>query len=327
MTTKAKVLHLLKNTPTFLSGEKIAQQLNVSRTSIWKAIKELEKEGFRFEHQAKGYRYLPSDVLDPVEISQALSSFDVQVNVLSQSESTMKDAKSASNMDTTKPSLFIADTQEQAHGRFGRSFFAQPGQGIYMSLLLHPQKHFEELPQYTLIAASACVKAIQETTGKHAMIKWVNDIYLEGKKVCGILSEAVSDMESGEIRSVIIGVGLNFSIPHTEFPDEIQQKATSLFPDGEASMTRNQLICAIWKHFFRYLADHSHTYFDLYTERSFVLGKSVSFTRQGKSYQGIAQAIGPKGELIVDTPNQRFQLLSGEVSLTEIDGLPSAKRG
>lgn len=327
MTTKAKVLHLLKNTPTFLSGEKIAQQLNVSRTSIWKAIKELEKEGFRFEHQAKGYRYLPSDVLDPVEISHELSSFDVQVNVLSQSESTMKDAKSASNMDTTKPSLFIADTQEQAHGRFGRSFFAQPGQGIYMSLLLHPQKHFEELPQYTLIAASACVKAIQETTGKYAMIKWVNDIYLEGKKVCGILSEAVSDMESGEIRSVIIGVGLNFSIPQTQFPDEIQQKATSLFPDGEASMTRNQLICAIWKHFFRYLADPSHTYFDLYTERSFVLGKSVSFTRQGKSYQGIAQTIGPKGELIVDTPNQRFQLLSGEVSLTEIDGLPSAKRG
>ena len=327
MTTKAKVLHLLKNNSTFLSGEKIAQQLNVSRTSIWKAIKELEKEGFRFEHQAKGYRYLPSDVLDSVEISHELSLFDTQVTVLAQSESTMKDAKLASTMDTMKPSLFIADTQEQAHGRFGRSFFAQPGQGIYMSLLLHPQKHFEELPQYTLIAASACVKAIEEMTGKHAMIKWVNDIYLDGRKVCGILSEAVSDMETGEIRSVIIGVGLNFSIPQTQFPDDIQQKATSLFPDGEAMITRNQLIGSIWKHFFTYLADPTKAYFDLYKERSFVLGKSVNFSQKGTTYHGIAQSIGPKGELIVDTPEQRFQLLSGEVSLTEIDGLPSAKRG
>ncbi len=94
-----------------------------------------------------------------------------------------------------------------------------------MSLLLHPQKHFEELPQYTLIAASACVKAIQETTEKkHAMIKWVNDIYLEGKKVCGILSEAVSDMESGEIRSVINWCGLEFFDPSNAISDEIQSK-------------------------------------------------------------------------------------------------------
>src|SRR5699024_2515366 len=177
MTTKDKVLHLLKKTPDFLSGEKLAQQLEVSRTSIWKAIKELEKAGYRFEHGPTGYRYLPSDVLDAKEIQQELRSFipDLKVQTMLTSESTMKDAKLAAAQGDSVSKLFVADTQEQARGRFGRPFFAEAGRGIYMSLLLHPDKRFDELPQYTIIAASACVKAIESVTGRSASIKWVND--------------------------------------------------------------------------------------------------------------------------------------------------------
>ena len=320
MTTKQRVLELLKNSTDFTSGEKIAQQLHVSRTSIWKAIKELEKKGYQFEHHPKGYRYLPSDILDASEIEQALQPFAaVQVSVCQQSESTMKDAKLATTEIPSVEQLFVAETQEQAHGRFGRPFFAKPGQGIYMSLLLHPQQHFDELPQYTIIAASACIKAIHELTGKEAKIKWVNDIYLDNKKVCGILSEAVSDMESGVIRSVIIGIGMNFSIPQDEFPADIKNKATSLFPDGLETVTRNQLINCIWKHFFLYLKDETKTYLDLYKEKSLVLGKKVNFTQKGQTYTGIASTIGERGELIVQVGDQPFTLFSGEISLSGLD--------
>lgn len=232
MTTKDKVLQLLKKTPDFLSGEKLAQQLEVSRTSIWKAIKELEKAGYRFEHGPTGYRYLPSDVLDAKEIQQELRSFipDLKVQTMLTSESTMKDAKLAAAQGDSVSKLFVADTQEQARGRFGRPFFAEPGRGIYMSLLLHPDKRFDELPQYTIIAASACVKAIESVTGRSASIKWVNDIYMDGKKVCGILSEAVSDMESGRISHIIIGIGLNFSVPQIIFQLISKKKPSLSFP-------------------------------------------------------------------------------------------------
>ncbi len=319
MTTKDKVLHLLKNTNEFLSGEKIAQQLQLSRTSIWKAIKELEKAGYRFEHGPTGYRYLPSDVLDAKEIQEALRPYIPGLNVQTMltSESTMKDAKLAVAKGENSPTLFVADTQEQAHGRFGRPFFAEPGRGIYMSLLLHPDKRFDELPQYTILAASACAKAIQEETKRTTAIKWVNDIYIDKKKVCGILSEAVSDMESGRISHIIIGAGLNFSIPQAHFPQEIQEKATSVFPDGQATITRNQLISKIWQELFYYLSQPEKA-LEFYKEKSFVLGKKVSFSQKGQTYTGIAKEIGDHGELIVQTADQEMSLSSGEISLTSI---------
>ncbi|MBF8808718.1 MAG: biotin--[acetyl-CoA-carboxylase] ligase [Enterococcus lacertideformus] len=320
MTTKDKVLQLLKDTPDFLSGEKMAQELEVSRTSVWKAIKELEKSGYQFEHQAKGYRYLPSDVLDAQEIRQGLLPFepDLNVFVLKHSESTMQDAKLAATKESG-PALFIADTQVQAHGRFGRPFFAEQGQGIYMSLLIHPNQRFDELPQYTIITASACVKAIKELTEKEASIKWVNDIYLNGKKISGILSEAINHMETGGISSIIIGIGLNFSIPQANFPEAIQQKASSLFPDGQKPITRNQLIRQIWKNFFQYLSEETDDYLALYREKSFVLGKKVSFKQKNQVYTGIAEKIGDHGELIVRIGKQSMTLFSGEISLTSIE--------
>ncbi|MEY8445740.1 biotin--[acetyl-CoA-carboxylase] ligase [Enterococcus ratti] len=320
MTTKDKVLQLLKETPHFLSGEKMAQQLQVSRTSIWKAIKELEKMGYQFIHQAKGYRYLPSDILDAQEIYQTLLPFEPNLNVfvVEHSESTMKDARLAA-AKANGPALFVANMQEQAHGRFGRPFFAAPGQGIYMSLLIHPNQRFDELPQYTIIAASACVKAIWELTGKDTMIKWVNDIYLNGKKISGILSEAISNMETGEISSIIIGIGLNFSIPQENFPEGIQHIASSLFLDGQKTITRNQLIGQIWKNFYLFLLDTTNDYLTLYRKKSFVLGKKVSFNQKGQQYTGIAEKIGNHGELIVQIGNQSVTLSSGEISLTSIE--------
>ena len=324
MTTKDKVLHLLKETPDFLSGEKLAQQLEVSRTSIWKAIKELEKAGYRFEHGPTGYRYLPSDVLDAKEIQQELRSFipDLKVQTMLTSESTMKDAKLAAAHGDSVSKLFVADTQEQARGRFGRPFFAEPGRGIYMSLLLHPDKRFDELPQYTIIAASACVKAIESVTGRSASIKWVNDIYMDGKKVCGILTEM--SMEQAYIHHIVIGVGIN--VRRQEFPEEIRDRAAAIEEQCGFRISRSQLIADIMEAFEEdyeiFLQTHDlkglrDSYAKLLVNRD----REVCVLDPKGEFRGTARGINDQGELLVERQDGSIEkVYAGEVSVRGVYG-------
>lgn len=319
MSTKEKVLELLKTTNQVLSGEKMGQLLTLSRTSVWKAIKELEKNGYQIKHEANGYRLLASDVLSKKELSNFLDKDSPieKIEVFKESESTMKDAKRATIEENPVTTLFVADTQVAAKGRFGRSFYAKPSQGAYFSLLLNPHQTFDELPQYTVVMAVAVARAIDCLAGLTTEIKWVNDIYLNGKKVCGILSEAMSDVETMQITHIVIGVGINFSIPQKEFSKEIQEKATSVFPDGQPTFTRNELIAEVMNQFFYLLADASKT-IRIYREKSFVLGKKVTFIRQGISYEGIAAEITELGELVVQLSDKKEILSSGEISLASI---------
>lgn len=316
MNTKQKVLQLLKQTQEVLSGEKLAQEIGVSRTAIWKSVRELEKLGYQIEHHPNGYQYLTSDVLEASSMAQKHLP-DQQIFIMDDTDSTMKDAKLAAINGQKTPALYLAETQTGGHGRFGRPFFSPRGQ-IYMSLLLNPNQSFEELPQYTLLAAVAVSLAIDEVTGQKSDIKWVNDIYLNGKKVCGILSEATSDFETGRISHVILGMGINFAIAPEDFPQELANKAGSLFPNG-TEITRNQLIQLIWQNFFELLDGlPANDYLRIYREKSFVLGKTVHFVQQGTSYTGIAQSISDTGELIVATSEGNKVLSSGEISLQAI---------
>lgn len=315
MTTKEQVLARLKAAEEVLSGEALAQELGVSRTAIWKAIKELEKKGYRIQHLAKGYRYQPSDILDTKEIQEQIKQA-LDVTVLETSVSTMKDAQLAVVEGKSAPLLIVADTQEAPHGRFNRPFFAVKQQGIYMSLLLEPKEQLNELPQYTVVMAVAIADAIDELLGVDSQIKWVNDIYLNQKKVAGILTEAMTDIETNSLKYIIIGMGINFSIPQKDYPAELQEKVTSLFPSGEAPITRNQLIIKIWNRFFALLADHD--YLTTYRKKSFVLGKKVTFKRKDQAYLGTAIAISDTGELVVDLGDETINLSSGEISLSSI---------
>lgn len=325
MSTKSQVLTLLmKQTPSFISGEEMAQQLSLSRTAIWKAINELKKEGHLISSSRnKGYRYDKSDVLSAEGIRLSLDSKTpkLSITVLSDSESTMKDAKLAAINGEPENTLIVADIQEAPKGRFGRPFFSKAGSGIYMSMLLRPNQNFEEMAQYTIIMAVAIARAMDDFTSVQTEIKWVNDIYINGKKVCGILSEAMSDVESGQISNVIIGMGINFCLKQDEFPEELREKATSLFPEKEPTMTRNELIGAIWNQFYRIL-NHlpDQNFLEEYRQKSFVLGKTVSFTQAGVNYEGIATAINEHGELVVTLQDKTDKVLSsGEISLSSIN--------
>ncbi|MBO0459810.1 biotin--[acetyl-CoA-carboxylase] ligase [Enterococcus hulanensis] len=316
MTTKEKVLARLKAAEEILSGEALAQELGVSRTAIWKAIKELEKKGYQIQHLANGYRYQPSDILDAKEIQEHINQA-VDVTVLETSDSTMKDAQLAVMEGKKSPLLIVADMQKAPRGRFNRPFFAAKQQGIYMSLLLEPKEQLQELPQYTILMAVAVAEAIDELLGVESQIKWVNDIYLNHKKVVGILSEAMTDVETNSLKYIIIGMGINFSIPQENYPEELREKATSLFPDGKATTTRNQLIINIWNRFFDLLAEQT-TYLDSYRKKSFVLGKKITFKRKDQLYLGTAVAITDIGELVVDLGDEKVTLSSGEISLSSI---------
>jgi len=325
MSTKSQVLTLLmKQAPNFISGEEMAQQLSLSRTAIWKAINELKKEGHIISSSRnKGYCYGKSDVLSAEGIRLALKSAtpSLSITVLNSSESTMKDAKLAAINGEPDNTLIVADIQEAPIGRFGRPFFSKAGSGIYMSMLLRPNQNFEEMAQYTVIMAVAVTRAMDKLIKVSTEIKWVNDIYIDGKKVCGILSEAMSDVESGQISNVIIGMGINFSLKQEEFPKELRKKATSLFPKEEPTITRNELIAEIWNQFYAILNQLPEQHFlEEYRQKSFVLGKTVSFTQTGVEYEGIAVAINDHGELVVQLHDKTEKILSsGEISLSSIN--------
>ncbi|GBG96983.1 biotin--[acetyl-CoA-carboxylase] ligase [Lactococcus termiticola] len=227
------------------------------------------------------------------------------VKIKASSSSTQQDAKA----DGQDRCLYLAEQQTATYGRFGREFFSADEGGIYMSLLLQVNPS-ESMPQYTVLAGAAVVSAIKKLTDKPVQIKWVNDIYLEGKKICGILAEAHQKAD-GRLE-IIIGIGLNFAI--REFPEPLKDKAGSLFnsPD-EANIDRNQLISEIWQAFDRL---KNADYLSIYTEHSLVLGRQVTFSQQGRDYEGIARDLTANAGLIVELAGgQEMVLSSGEVSL------------
>lgn len=308
MKTYEKIYDYLQNKDDYISGETLAKEFELSRTAIWKAIKTLEEKGVKIDSVKKrGYKIISGDLLLPEVIAKELK---IPVTINEKSESTQLDAKN--NMEFDKQShLYLAPSQEKAKGRFGRQFFASKQGGIYMSLHLKPNVPFEEIKPYTLMVASSIVKAISRLTGIETDIKWVNDIYYNGKKIAGILTEAISSVETGLITDVIIGVGINFYI--TDFPKAISQKAGSLF-SSRPTITRNELITEIWKLF---LTIPEKDLVKVYKEKSLVLNKQVTFSENDIEFSGLAIDITNQGHLLVKLDNGQEKLLrSGEISLS-----------
>lgn len=315
MKTYQKIYLLLKEKDDYVSGEDLAQELGISRTSIWKAIRQLEAHGLTIEAaRNRGYKLAEGDLLLPDLISQELQ---LPVHLNADSDSTQLDAKQGIEAGHTSPALYLAPYQNKAKGRFGRPFYASKSGGIYMSLRLSPNVPFLEFKPYTILAAAAVVKAIQSLCDLDVQIKWVNDIYLGQKKVAGILTEAISSMENQRVTDVIVGVGINVHID--DFPKELRQSAGNLF-DDQPPFTRNQLITAIWKAFFE--TDEKEL-IALYKEKSLVVGQQVSFVENQVEFKGTAIAVTDTGNLVIQLDNGKAKIISsGEISLTSWSASP-----
>ena len=310
MKSYQEVYKILAHETDYLSGEKIAEILNLSRTSVWKAIQRLQQEGLEIDSiKNRGYKLLHGDLILPQEIE---ANIPILVQFKPITKSTQSDAKEAMEAGAKGDTLYLSTGQTMGRGRFQRPYYSPEQGGIYMSLHLKPNLSYLDLPAYTLLTAAAIYKAVKNLCLIDLDIKWVNDLYLNQKKVAGILTEAITSVETGLVTDVIIGVGINFSI--AKFPKNLQGKAGSLFSQN-SPITRNELIAEIWKCFYETDVDEL---LYLYKKRSIVLGKEISFKKDQQIISGKACDISDQGQLQIElTTGEKIWLNSGEVSLSK----------
>lgn len=303
------VYQILARENDYVSGEKIGEELNLSRTSIWKAIQRLQQEGLEIDSiKNRGYKLIQGDLILPDLIQEKTNLI---VHYKPETKSTQTDAKEGVEAGNKGNTLYLSTCQTAGRGRFQRPYYSPSQGGIYMSLHIQPNLPYEKLPSYTLLVAAAVYKAIKNLTMIEVDIKWVNDIYLKNKKMAGILTEAMTSVETDLVTDIIIGLGINFSIE--DFPEELKEKAGSLFMPP-APITRNELISEIWRCFYQ-TAPEELLY--LYKEHSLVLGREVSFIQDQTKKKGVAKDISDKGQLLIQLDDQtEIWLNSGEISLT-----------
>ncbi len=249
------------------------------------------------------------DRLDGEIISERLASVPVDVCVFSEIDSTNNEAKRRAFDGAGEPALIIAERQSAGRGRMGRSFYSPEGTGLYMSLLLSIDGGFQNTVGITSAAAVAVVRAIRKVCGVETGIKWVNDIYLDNKKIAGILAESFS---FGERFFTVIGIGVNMYT--SEFPDELQGRAGSIMAkEGN----RSELAIVITEELVSLIRGlPNKDFMQEYRESSIVLGKEVNFVENGESFSGFAESISDEGALTVILENRDTHILkSGEISL------------
>ena len=318
---KSEILRLLKENDTYISGQQLCEQFQVSRTAIWKVIDQLKKEGYQIEAvRNKGYRLIESpDVMSKAEIDSLVDTKWAGKNVIyyDETDSTNNRAKEAGNNKEPHGTLFVADMQMAGKGRRGRVWKSPSGSSIYMTILLYPDIPPVKAPQLTLIMAIAVAEGIREVTGLETKIKWPNDIVVNGKKICGILTEMGTN--GVKINYVLIGVGINVNLK--EFPEEMQDKATSLILEGGHEYDRNQVIALVMKYFeinyekFIQTCDFTHL-LDDYHRILANLNQPVRVIDGDRSFEGICRGIDEKGELLVERQNKEVVKVSaGEVSV------------
>lgn len=323
MNVKWQLIRILEeNKGTYISGEEIAARLSVSRNAVWKAVKALKSEGYEIDAITnKGYCLSEdTDVLNADEISSLLGGeagkFSIELRRIV--DSTNAIAKDLAISGENEGTIIISDEQTEGRGRKGRKFFSPHGTGVYMSIILRPKISAKDSIMITTAAAVAVSKAISAVSEKDAGIKWVNDIYIDRHKVCGILTEAAMNVETGRLDYAVLGIGLNVYSPAEKFPIEIDNIAGAIYDsDHGRGNIRNQICAEIIKEFFAlYPHLESRSFVDEYRSRLFILGEKI-FVINGNDYtEAIALDIDDDCRLKVryDDGTERF-LSSGEVSI------------
>ncbi len=322
---------MLEQHEDFISGADIAGALGVSGTAVWKAVNKLRSEGYMIEAVTnKGYKLCGhGDVLSMDTIRNYLhdkNANGLKIEVFDSIDSTNNVCKSRAEAGEKDGYVAVSANQTGGRGRRGRSFFSPAGTGLYMSFLLRPAGYTaRQALRFTTIAAVSVCEAIEEVSGRDAGIKWVNDIFMEGRKVCGILTEASFDLESGGLDYAVVGIGINVFTPDGGFPEAIRDVAGSVFNisrveyDGPGD-ARSRLAAAVISHFMaRYHASDSDSkdYISEYRKRCVMLGRKINILMPGADPVS-AEAIDIDDEcgLIVRyTDGSEETLRSGEISI------------
>lgn len=317
---KYKILEKLKQGEDFISGQEISKEFHITRAAIWKYINILREEGYNIESvPSKGYRLVAlPDILSYEEIKEYLNTDFMGRNIhyFNSIDSTNSKAKEIA-LDEKEGTVLIAEEQTEGKGRMGRSWVSPKGKGIWMSIILKPNVEPMKVPKLTLVGAAAVYKAL-ENMGIKAQIKWPNDVLIDGKKICGILTEMSGELNM--VNYVIMGIGINVNLDEGDFPEELKDKATSLKISTGKEISRKELTANILNEFEKlYLKfkeeDNIEEVLKISRENSILLVEEVRIIRGNNIKIGKAIDINDNGELVVEVGDKVEKIISGEVSL------------
>lgn len=290
-----------------ISGQQIAERLNISRTAVWKHIKLLEESGYEIESvKKKGYLLkTKSDSLNPVILDSVVTTERIGQNILyfDSCPTTQSIAHEEAANGAVDGTVVISEEQTAGKGRLARNWSSTKGKGIWMSIILRPDIPPQLAPQFTLVAAVAVTRAIADVTKITPSIKWPNDLLINGKKCTGILTELQAEVD--RVQSIILGIGVNVNQASEDFPEEIESIATSLKIETGQNVDRLVLTAKI----FEYLEKYTNLYIEqgfrplklLWESFSDTIGKRIRASMVNREIVGKAIGITDEGVLQIQT--------------------------
>ena len=331
-TDKSDILTWLRNSEDYVSGQQLCERFGVSRTAVWKVINQLKEEGYTIESVSrKGYRLVesPEDAYSESEIMSRLQTrwAGRTLHFFESTGSTNPDAKRFAEEGAPHGTTVVADKQTAGRGRRGRSWESPAGKSIYFTIVVRPEFEPDKASMITLVVALAVAEAVREETGLSTGIKWPNDVVVNGKKICGILTEMSMSPEMNEIQFLVAGVGVNVNQDNEEdFTPELRGRAASLKMEAGHTIDRAALLARILQHF-----EEDYDLFEKTLDLSelkeryeaLLLGRDngVRVLDPAGEYTGISRGINGMGELIVEKENGETVLVyAGEVSVRGLYG-------
>lgn len=323
---KERILKLLKENKTeYISGEYLSTVFGVSRSAVWKVIKQLQEEGYIIQSKTKlGYKLVECpDYLYYYEIQDGLRSKRIgkKIHYFEEIDSTNNYGKILAQKSFEDGDVIIAESQSKGRGRFSREWVSPMKKGAYLSILLKPQISFEKITRLTIITALTVCSALEECIPNKVEIKWPNDILINEKKVCGILTEISGEVD--KISYVIVGIGININLDLEDFHESLAGKASSLKIESGKTQNRKQIVQKILNTFDEYYEDfvNDKNYdkvINEYRKKSYLIGKKVQVKiYNNNSINAKVLDIEKDGALKVELENGEIRnLLSGEVTLS-----------
>ncbi|HEV2437649.1 MAG TPA: biotin--[acetyl-CoA-carboxylase] ligase [Verrucomicrobiae bacterium] len=318
MTTDGKILSALRSSPDGVSGEDLADQLDISRAAIWARIEELRRLGYDIEAGPHfGYRLVGvPDVLHADDLLARLYKTKIigrDIRVFEQTTSTNDVVEKLARDGVKEGVVVFAESQTRGRGRLGRKWISPAYKGLWFSILLRPELRPQEATQLTVASATALCRAIRAETGLNPEIKWPNDVWVNGKKVAGVLTELSAELD--RVKHVILGIGVDVNLGAGEFPADLRQQATSLKIEAGRAISRADLAAAILREldqdYLRVCGGRFTQVADEWEAHCQTIGRDVTIQIGHRRIQGRAESLGESGELLLRTEHGHLERISG----------------
>ena len=321
--SRDRILELFRHaSDNYLSGEEICRDLGITRTAVWKQIRQLRDLGYEIEAiPSKGYRLQTTpDTLIPSEVSAGLDTVVVGRNIvfLPETDSTNTRARQLAEEGAEDGTVVIADLQSQGKGRMGRFWVSPSGVNLYLSIILRPKIELRHATQMTFLTAVAVAEAIEDAGDFSPNLKWPNDVLLHDRKIAGLLNELNAETE--QIHFMVLGIGVNLNMKQEQFPSDLRTPATSLLVEGGKKVSRLE--------FTRLLLKKIDSLYSLYQEEGFapilarweqrcqMLGRKVEVDYQHSRVTGTVKGLDEAGALLLSrSDGGEERVLAGDVKL------------